>query len=76
MTNEQLIEALKKLDPKAPVFINIMQYNKVHGVIQLPISTTKEVHGYEFWVAGNYQGATITVHLPKGAYLSKLTQPN
>lgn len=72
MTVKELIEALSKLKPDAPVLIDIMQYNEVHGKVQLNVISTMPRSNYQTWVGSNYQGATITVHLPGKAIISRL----
>jgi hypothetical protein len=73
LTVKTLIEALQKLDNQdATVLINIKQYNQKFGVVQLPIVDTLHPHNFQWWVDHSYQGATITIHLPDGAYIAKL----
>lgn len=81
MKAKDLIKALKALDPEANVLINIKQSNKANGVVQLPISygygdqTEKPDGEYTLWlnswVNRSYSGS-ITVHLPDGAFISRL----
>jgi hypothetical protein len=73
MTTAELIEALKKLNPDSNVVINIIQKTKSgshHGVVQLPIQ--KGNAGELYWWVNQSFGGSITVHLPKGAYIAKL----
>ncbi len=77
MKAKDLIEALSRLNPDAEVVINVKQSNKHFGVVQLPISMdesygVEEAYNRFYWVNGSYMGATITVHLPSGAFVSKL----
>lgn len=72
MTAAMMIAALQKLKPDAPVLINIKQANKAYGVVQLPVFSTLHHSSYETWVDGSYGGATITVHLPEKAFISRL----
>ena len=83
MKAKDLIKALKVLDPESDVIINIKQWNKAYGVVQLPIEYSNAHRNDERkpegeydpylnqWVNSHYQGS-ITVHLPEGAYISKL----
>jgi len=83
MKAKDLIKALQSLDPEKDVVINIKQYNKVYGVVQLPIEygyqhneQTKDLDdnyhsGRSEWVNNSY-GGSITVHLPNNAFISKL----
>lgn len=73
MKVKELIEALQTLKPDAEVLINIMQPNKVHGVIQLPIDGSKfGVDKNEYWnITPHYQGATISVKLPDNNFISQ-----
>ncbi len=83
MKAKDLIKALKFLDPESDVVINVQQSNKVHGVVQLPIKYSNAYKDEErkpegecdqylnTWVNQSY-GGSITVHLPEGAYISKL----
>jgi hypothetical protein len=73
MTTAELIEALKKLNPDSNVVINIIQKTKSgshNGVVQLPIK--KGSAGELYWWVNQHFGGSITVHLPKGAYIAKL----
>lgn len=80
MKAKDLIKALSDLDPEAEVVINIKQHNKVYG-FQLPINygTDKLIDGKENYdylhsnVNESYNGS-ITVHLPDGAFVSRLPE--
>jgi hypothetical protein len=84
MKAKDLIKALRVLDPEANVVINIKQFNKNYG-FQLPIEYGSEEpdepdrNGYSHylnsWVNGTY-GGSITVHLPYGAFVSKMPEDN
>jgi hypothetical protein len=83
MKAKDLIKALSALNPESDVIINIRQSNKVFGVVQLPIKygsqnneETKDLDdnylsGRNQWVNEEY-GGSITVHLPTGAFISRL----
>jgi hypothetical protein len=82
MKAKDLIRALKVIDPEAEILINVMQSNKVYGVVQLPIDygtgeakpgleDDKYDQYYNMWVNSSY-GGSITVYLPGNAYIAKL----
>lgn len=62
MKTKKLIKVLQELDQEAIVFINVMQTNKASEVALLNISSVNKAHS----------GATITAHLPDGAYIAKM----
>lgn len=83
MKAKDLIKALANLDPDAEVFINVKQDNKRYG-FQLPIAygsmeppdpPNKDAYSYYLntWVNNSY-GGSITVHLPAGAFVSRLPE--
>ncbi len=69
MKAKDLIEKLQNLDPESDVIINVMQYNKKYGVVQLPIKYSNSESSS--WINSSY-GGSITVHLSKGAYIAGL----
>lgn len=76
MTNQQLIDALKRGDPNATVTFGIQQFNKRYPVIWLGIDSTVERDGYEMWVFHNEKNTHVTLHLPEKAYIAKLPKDN
>jgi hypothetical protein len=72
MKNKELIAALSKCDPEAPVSITIKQYNKSYGrTVYMEESTiARGVSSYEFDVDQYYSGCNLTVHLPGKAIIA------
>lgn len=70
MKVKDVITALQKLNPEADLKIVVKQSNKVYG-LALDIEESKADPFY--WINGRY-GASITVHLPEKAFISRLPE--
>jgi hypothetical protein len=85
MKAKDLIKALANIDPEADVVINVKQSNKRYG-FQLPIEygsmeppDPPDENNYSYylntWINNTY-GGSITVHLPDGAFVSRMPEDN
>lgn len=72
MTNQQLIDALKKGDPDATVSFPLMQHNDKYPKVYLGVESTIARDGYEMWINHNGKNTMVYLHLPEPAYIAKL----